>query len=141
MGGRSTKEQQREQKKKIILSDGGGVPTENLLTELRKANQFYNEKTITVINNKGGQGIVVKVKCKLDNQSYAMKNFNYNFLDPNIDRAKKEEVFREIDNLRQLEHPNIVNIQDLVLQNNAPVVVMELCNGSLQDYIDKHKGQ
>jgi serine/threonine protein kinase len=60
-----------------------------------------------------------------------MKKFTYNFLDPHTDRAKKEEVFREIDNLRQLNHPNIANIVDLVLQNNAPVVVMELCDGSL----------
>ena len=43
-----------------------------------------------------------------------MKKFNFNFLDPYIDRAKKEEVFREIDNLRQLDHINIAKIEDLV---------------------------
>ena len=43
-----------------------------------------------------------------------MKKFNYNFLDPRIDHAKKEEVLQEIDNLRQLDHPNIVKMEDLV---------------------------
>jgi hypothetical protein len=43
-----------------------------------------------------------------------MKIFKDNFLDPFIDRAKKEEVFREIDILRQLNHPNIAKIEDLV---------------------------
>ena len=111
MGSRLTKEQW-DVKRQSILKEG--VATEKLLTELRQANQEYDEKTMTVINNKGGQGVVVKVKCRVDNKFYAMKKFNYNFLDPFIDRAKKEEVFREIDNLRQLNHINIAKIEDLV---------------------------
>ena len=44
-----------------------------------------------------------------------MKMFKYNFLDPKTDDDYKEEVFREIDNLRKLDHFNIVKIEDLVL--------------------------
>ena len=111
MGGKLTKEQWNLKRTSILKE---GVPTEKLLTELRDANLDYDEKTISVINNKGGQGVVVKVKCRVDKKFYAMKKFNYNFLDPYIDRAKKEEVFREIDNLRQLDHLNIAKIEDLV---------------------------
>ena len=64
-----------------------------------------------------------------------MKRFKYNFNDKSNDRARIEEVFREIDNLRQLDHPNIAKIEDLVKEDKAPVVIMELCEGSLQDYI------
>ncbi len=60
-----------------------------------------------------------------------MKQFNYNFLDVYTDRDKKEELFREIDNLRRLHHRNIVKIEDLVILNNAPVVMLELCEGNL----------
>jgi serine/threonine protein kinase len=67
-----------------------------------------------------------------------MKKFTYNFLDNNIDRAKREEVYREIDILRHINHPNIAKIEDLVKLNNAPVVVLELCDGSLQDFINKN---
>jgi serine/threonine protein kinase len=70
-----------------------------------------------------------------------MKQFTYNFLDKNIDGAKREEVFREIDILRHINHPNIAKIEDLVKLNNAPVVVLELCDGSLQDYINQNKGK
>jgi hypothetical protein len=44
-----------------------------------------------------------------------MKKYKYNFLDPHIDDDFKEEVFREIDNLRKLDHQNIAKIEDLVI--------------------------
>jgi serine/threonine protein kinase len=43
--------------------------------------------------------------------------------------------------LRQLNHPNIAKIVDLVKHNKVPVVVMELCDGSLQDFLDQNKGK
>jgi len=88
-------------------------------------------KNATTINDKGLQGVVLKVKCFVDDKFYAMKKFNYDFNSADVDRIHKEEVFREIDNLRQLDHPNIVKIEDLVKENKAPVVVIELCDGSL----------
>jgi serine/threonine protein kinase len=43
--------------------------------------------------------------------------------------------------LRQLNHPNIAKIVDLVKHNKVPVIVMELCDGSLQDFLDQNKGK
>ena len=69
-----------------------------------------------------------------------MKKFKHNFLNPQIDRAVREEIYREIDNLRQLDHRNVAKIEDLVNFENSPVVVMKLCNGSLQDFIQNNNG-
>ncbi len=67
-----------------------------------------------------------------------MKSFKQDFFKVGIDPIFKEEIFREIDNLRQLDHPFIAKIVDIVKDKNGfPSVVMELCNGSLQDLIDK----
>ena len=44
----------------------GNIKTEELLTNLRPANNDYDEKTMLPINLEGGQGKVYKVKCKLD---------------------------------------------------------------------------
>ena len=67
-----------------------------------------------------------------------MKSFKTDFFKVGVDRIYKEEIFREIDNLRQLDHPYIAKIVDIVKdKNNIPSVVMELCNGTLQDLIDK----
>ena len=67
-----------------------------------------------------------------------MKSFKQDFFKVGVDRVYKEEIFREIDNLRQLDHPYIAKIVDIVKdKNNIPSVVMELCNGTLQDLIDK----
>jgi serine/threonine protein kinase len=69
-----------------------------------------------------------------------MKQFEINYLDPEKPRLDKEGILREIDTLRKLNHQNILKIEDLVLVNNAPVIVMQLCDGSLRDYIDQNKG-
>ncbi len=50
----------------------------------------------------------MKVKCNVDGKYYALKRFISNYLDPEIDEEFKIEIFREIDHLRQLDHPNIV---------------------------------
>ena len=51
MGGKLTKDEW-DLKRTTIIKER--VPTEKLLTELRKATEDYDEKTITVINDKGG---------------------------------------------------------------------------------------
>ena len=70
-----------------------------------------------------------------------MKQFEINYFDPEKPRDLKEGIFREIETLRKLNHQNILKIEDLVLVNNAPVIIMELYDGSLRDYIDQNKGK
>ena len=52
-----------------------------------------------------------------------------------------EEIFRDIGNLRQLNHDNVAKIVDLVKYQNNPVIVMELCDGSLKTFMNQNKGK
>jgi serine/threonine protein kinase len=70
-----------------------------------------------------------------------MKIFEVNFLDPEKARDIKEGIFREIDIMRKLSHQNILKIEDLVLHNDSPVIIMELCDGNLEDYIKERKDE
>ncbi len=72
---------------------------EELCAQLREAYIDYDVKTMTKIKD-GGQASVFKISSKVDKQFYAIKKFKHNFLDANIDRVHREEIFREIDNLR-----------------------------------------
>ncbi len=114
---------------------------EELLSKLRPAKERYSESKRRLINE-GGQGLIYKIKCKIDGKFYALKSFKQDFFKVGVDRIYKEEIFREIDNLRQLDHPHIAKIVDIVKdKNNIPSVVMELCNGTLQDLIDKKQAE
>ncbi len=72
---------------------------------------------------------------------YAIKQFKHNFFNPHIEKTCKEEIFREINNLRQLDHQNVAKIVDLVKHQNTPWVVIELCDGNLQNFIEENKGK
>ena len=113
--------------------------TEDLLQNLRPASDEY-EKTQDVPFKVGGQGHIYKVACKIDQKHYALKQFQHNFLNKFIDQIHKEEIYREIDILRSLNDPLVVQMFDLVLDSgNLPSVVLELCDGSLQDLIEERK--
>ena len=115
------------------------MSTEELLQNLRPASNEY-EKTQDVPFKVGGQGHIYKVACKVDQKHYALKQFQHNFLDRFIDPIHKEEIYREIDILRSLNDPLVVQMFDLVLDSgNLPSVVLELCDGSLQDLIEERK--
>ena len=89
----------------------------------------------------GGYDTIMRTKCNVDGKFYALKRYRYNFLEKGVDYKIKEEIFREVDNLRQLQHPNIIKIEDLVKEKGIPVLIMELCDGTLQDLIDQNKGK
>ena len=55
-------------------------------------------------------------------------------------RDYKEEIFREIDNLRQLDHPSIAKIYEIVTNaSNMQCIVMELCDGCLEEFTKESK--
>lgn len=83
----------------------------------------------------------MKIKCKVDGKYYALKRYRENFLSPETILSVKEEIFREIDHLRKLKHPNIIKIEDLIKENDRPALIMELCDGSLQDFIELNIGK
>ncbi len=89
------------------------VSIEELLSKLLPAKERYDESKRQLINE-GGQGLIYKIKCKIDGKFYAMKSFKEDFFKVGVDRIYKEEIFREIDNLRQLDHPHIAKIVDIV---------------------------
>ena len=137
MGGKHSQEELNGLRQQAFTME---LSMEELQAKLREAYIDYDVKSITKISE-GGQATVFRIKCKVDHQFYAIKKFKHNFLDPKIDRIHREKIFREIENLRQLNHPNIAKIVDLVKHNKVPVIVMELCDGSLQDILDQNKGK
>ena len=137
MGNKHSQEQLDDLRQQIFKME---LSVEELCAKVREAYIDYNVKTMTKIKD-GGQATVFKISCKVDQEYYAIKKFKHNFLDANKDRFHREEIFREIDNLRQLSHPNVAKIVDLVKHNKIPVVVMELCDGSLEDYLIQNEGR
>ena len=97
-------------------------------------------ETLDLISEYGGYGKVYKIKSKLDDKLYAIKKYN-NSLDKGTDPLLIEQILREIGNLRRLNHPNIAKIRDFLKFNDKmPCIVLDLCDGSLKDFIVTNKG-
>ncbi len=75
------------------------VSIEELISLLRPAIEEYDEES-KEFYKKGGQALIFKIKCNIDGKFYAMKSFKEDFFKVGLDRIYKEEIFREIDNLR-----------------------------------------
>ncbi len=91
-----TIEQLNQIRDKFLKSE---ISIEELLSTLRLASEQYDEVSKELINE-GGQGLIFKIKCKIDGKFYAMKSFKKDFFKVGIDRIYREEIFREIDHLR-----------------------------------------
>ena len=89
------------------------IPTDYLLLQLRPASDDY-----TLISNVPFQetehGRIFRVIGKADRKHYALKEFEHNFSNKDTDLIKKEEIYREIDNMRKLDYPLVVQMVDIV---------------------------
>ncbi len=93
------------------------IPTEKLLESLKPLSKDYDQNSLDEIGQ-GNQGQVFKVKCRSDKKFYAVKKSKSIFKDKWTTKYENEEIFREIDNLRQLDHPNIAKIYEVVINKN-----------------------
>ena len=87
---------------------------------------------------RGGFATVHKVKHKLDQHAYALKEIEFlaqpsssDSTSSNSEEATFEEACKEIQIMKSLDHSNIVSYIDSFLLNKLLYIRMELCNNSL----------
>jgi hypothetical protein len=75
----------------------------------------------------GGYGTVFVVKHKYTNVQFACKKIST----LNMDFKKLGRLHREIAILKQVDHPNIVKLQEVFYDSECVYLLMELCKGKL----------
>ena len=97
-------------KENLLRSD---IPTKDLLFQARPASEDY-----ALISNQpfkeSEEGRYFRVIGKADNMHYVLKEFMHNFASKDTAKIYKENIKREIDNMRKLDHPLIVKMLDIV---------------------------
>lgn len=95
-----------------------------------------NYKKIEKIGE-GTYGVVYKANYKPDNEDVALKKIRLEGEDDGIPSTS----LREISILRELSHPNIVNLIDVIMDVNQLYLVFEFLYMDLKKYIDDQKAQ
>ncbi len=86
----------------------------------------------------GGMSEVYRAKCHVLNRQVAVKILKHKFIE-DADLVKRFDS--EAKAAASIQHPNIVNIFDVGVEDNIHYIVMELLsNDTLKDYIAKHDG-
>ena len=88
----------------------------------------------------GGFSKVYKVEDKeKQNQVFALKIMNFEVSDTEpVHQVEFEEFQKEVDYLKRLNHDSIVRMEEELVVDNRPAILMELVEGkSIQDIIDK----
>lgn len=80
----------------------------------------------------GTYGVVYKAKDKINGRLVALKKIRLEHEDEGVPST----AIREISLLRELEHPNIVSLIDVVNYNNKLYLVFEYLDQDLKRYID-----
>lgn len=80
----------------------------------------------------GTYGVVYKAKHKKTDKLVAMKKIRLE----NEEEGVPSTAIREISLLKELQHPNIVFLEDVVMQESKLFLVFEYLNMDLKKYID-----
>lgn len=80
----------------------------------------------------GTYGVVYKGKNKITNQLVALKKIRLE----NDEEGVPSTAVREISLLRELQHPNIVCLQDVLMQENKLYLVFEFLSMDLKKYME-----
>ena len=98
-----------------------------------------SEYDIGSIIGKGAYAVVKDGVHKLTNVKYAFKIYEKTRL---FDPKRKVNVIREINNLRKLDHPNIVKLHNTFNTSQELILVLELIKGeSLRNYLNRKEGK
>ena len=65
-----------------------------------------------------------------------MKKYKYIILVHNIARLFSFPAIREISLLKELQHPNIVSLQDVIMQESRLYLIFEFLTMDLKKYLD-----
>ncbi|RWS14746.1 cyclin-dependent kinase 1-like protein, partial [Dinothrombium tinctorium] len=80
----------------------------------------------------GTYGVVYKAKVKKTGQLVALKKIRLE----NEDEGVPSTAIREITLLKEITHPNIVSLQDVIMQENRLYLVFEFLTMDLKKYLD-----
>ena len=80
----------------------------------------------------GTYGVVYKAKDKVTNEIIALKKIRLEAEDEGVPST----AIREISLLRELQHPNIVGLKDVVHQDQKLYLVFEFLDQDLKKYMD-----
>ncbi|GMS96214.1 hypothetical protein PENTCL1PPCAC_18389 [Pristionchus entomophagus] len=83
----------------------------------------------------GTYGVVYKGRNKLTNKLVAMKKIRLESEDEGIPST----AVREISLLRELRHPNIVSLEDVIMQESRLYLIFEFLSMDLKKYLDTLK--
>lgn len=86
----------------------------------------------------GGLGAVYRGYDTRMNREVAIKRISQSPGDPDLQEESTRQLMQEAGTLASLQHPNIVTVYDVGLDEDGPYVVMELINGNtLDELIEK----
>jgi serine/threonine protein kinase len=86
----------------------------------------------------GGLGAVYRGYDTRMNREVAIKRISTTPGDPDLQEESTRQLMKEAGTLASLQHPNIVTVYDVGLDEDGPYVVMELINGNtLDELIEK----
>lgn len=80
----------------------------------------------------GTYGVVYKAKCKKSGKLVALKKIRLE----NEDEGVPSTAIREITLLKELTHPNVVCLEDVLMQENRLYLVFEFLSMDLKKYLD-----
>ncbi len=81
----------------------------------------------------GGLGAVYRGYDMRMNREVAIKRISTSTGDPDLQEESTRQLMKEAGTLASLQHPNIVTVHDVGLDEDGPYVVMELINGNTLD--------
>ncbi|CAD8143647.1 unnamed protein product [Paramecium octaurelia] len=110
-----------------------GIDYSNFIQQMEGPYHQLYEPIDKQLIGAGGQGCVIKVRCKLNNEVRAMKVIK------KINEDKNENFRKEFQNLKLLDHPNILKLYHSFEDDQKFYIISELCEGgTLSQYIDEH---
>lgn len=96
--------------------------------------QQVNDYKIIDVIGEGSYGKVYRV-IDPNNRIYAMKTLKINYQD----KKNVEHVQREMETLKKLKHPNIIDLIDFIEQDNHVYLIIGYMNTDLKGFLNKNK--